>query len=117
MLEGGELLLTDKKEIVKEVVWKHAAKGDVEACIGQLVGLIRTWVMEFSIGELDSMLKSLANEWEKGQNQGECQGVYWDTMIEKFQNAFEMPEAEPMKIEDEEKFNRIMEDTLRSLYG
>lgn len=68
ILEGGELLLTDKEEIIKEVVWKHAASGDVEACIGQLVGLIRTWVMESSIDELDSMLKSLANEWKKKQN-------------------------------------------------
>lgn len=115
ILEGGELLLTDKEEIVKEVVWRHAASGDVDDCLGQLVSLIRAWVMESSIDELDSMLKSFANEWEMRQNQGEYQGVYWDTMIEKFQNAFEMPEVEPMKPEDEERFNRILEDAFSRL--
>ncbi|HEM5070765.1 TPA: hypothetical protein U1212_001384 [Streptococcus suis] len=34
-------------------------------------------------------------------------------MIEKFQNAFEIPKAEPMNPEDEDKENLYSQDTIR----
>lgn len=99
-----------KEEIVNEVVWQHAASGDVDACISQLIVFLRIWVTESSIDELDTMFKRLAQEWKEKQNQGECQGAYWDSMIEKSQNAFDTPEEAQMSPENEEKLNQILEE-------
>ncbi|HFR3692619.1 TPA: hypothetical protein ACJ51R_001656 [Streptococcus suis] len=99
-----------KEEIVNEVVWQYAASGDVDACINQLIVFLRIWATESSVDELDTMFKGLAKEWKEKQSHGECQGAYWDTMIEKSMNAFDTPEEEPTSPKEEEKLNQIVEE-------
>ncbi|MGS4786299.1 hypothetical protein ACVC7T_01920 [Streptococcus sp. P25B114] len=101
---------------VLEVLYQYATINDVEACKDALRGLIRPYLFDYSVNQLDIALKEVREQLIKQQaNQSDTSNAYWNEMIESLDDAFSEPEGKVSNYIDKARFDQAIHEA-KELY-
>ncbi|HFH9839595.1 TPA: hypothetical protein ACGO92_002096 [Streptococcus suis] len=91
---------------VLEILYQYATFNDVEACKDALRGLIRPYLFDYSVNQLDIALKEVREQLVKQQaNQSDMSNAYWNEIIKSLNNAFSKPEEKLSNYIDKARFD------------
>ncbi|MGQ7366432.1 hypothetical protein ACTGXS_02500 [Streptococcus suis] len=101
---------------VLEILYQYATFHDVEACKVALRGLIRPYLFDYSVNQLDIALKEIRQQLiEQQANQSNMSNAYWNEMIESLDDAFSEPEGKVSNYIDKARFDQAIHEA-KELY-
>ncbi|HEL2401541.1 hypothetical protein ACTGYT_03585 [Streptococcus suis] len=103
---------------VLEILYQYATFNDVEACKDALRGLIRPYLFDYSVNQLDIALKEIRQQLiEQQANQSDMSYAYWNEMIESLNDAFSEPEGKVSNYIDKARFDQALNEAQKIFPG
>ena len=91
-----------------------ATFNDVEACKDALRGHIRPYLFDYSVNQLDIVLKEIRQQLiEQQANQSDMSKTYWNEMIESLNDAFSEPEGKVSNYVDKARFDQALNEATK----